>query len=187
MNMELADKLLALRKQKAWTQATAAKNIAIQQSYLSKLENGHYQPSGDVIEKLCSAYDVSEGELIPQPKRVSKRLSLWLSLAILGFILIINAHFTLTFPQTYYTYKAQPLVLTQGDQLSIDYHLVDEYKGEIYIENFYGSNYEFTLVAQREITRSENRWLIALGVLLLSFAVGRGIIIKLKIARPRWI
>ena len=55
---QIANLLLQLRKQKGWTQAFAAREIGIQQSYLSKLENGKFLPSQEVYEKIAVAYDV---------------------------------------------------------------------------------------------------------------------------------
>lgn len=61
--MILTEKLKALRKSKGWTQAQAADAIAIQQSYLSKLENGLFEPSEEVIAKIALAYKISTREL----------------------------------------------------------------------------------------------------------------------------
>jgi len=165
--MELADKLLLLRKDKNWTQAVAAKNIAIQQSYLSKLENGHYQPSQEVIEKLCRAYHVKEKYLCVPSKKKHQKTFFLLLISIIGVVLIITGHFSLIFPQTYYTYKTQPLVQVHKAQLSLDYHLSDSYQGDKYIQVFSGIKYEYTLIAEKEIDRLENRWLIIIGLVLL--------------------
>lgn len=164
--MELADKLLTLRKMKGWTQAQAAKHIAIQQSYLSKLENGHYQPSAEVLAKLCLAYEVQESELISAPTKQRNNSVYWFSAGTIGLLLMVNGYFSLFFSQTYYTYQAQRLGRSPSEVLNIDYHLTDTYQGDKYIEMFYGVNYEFSLVATREVTREENRWLMSLGLCL---------------------
>ncbi|WP_256729588.1 MULTISPECIES: helix-turn-helix domain-containing protein [unclassified Pseudoalteromonas] len=52
----LGKELKRLRSDKKWTQAFAAREIGIQQSYLSKLENGQFIPSPEVIEKLKRCY-----------------------------------------------------------------------------------------------------------------------------------
>ncbi len=168
--MELADKLLLLRKDKGWTQAVAAKNIAIQQSYLSKLENGHYQPSSDVIEKLCLAYMIKEGDLISQPRRQNPAARYLISsaalAAVLALVIAINGYFALIFPQTYYTYKTQAITAGTESELTLNYHLTDTYQGDKYIEEFSSVKYEYSLVATREVSRKENRWLMSIGSLV---------------------
>ena len=54
--MSLGIELKQLRANKKWTQAFAAREIGIQQSYLSKLENGQFIPSAELIEKLEFCY-----------------------------------------------------------------------------------------------------------------------------------
>jgi transcriptional regulator with XRE-family HTH domain len=169
--MELAETLIRLRKDKGWTQAIAAKNIAIQQSYLSKLENGHYQPSSDVIDKLCLAYGVQVDALIDQPKAqhtlTRYLLSSTVIAATIGLLLLINGYFSLVFPQTYYTYKTQVISAVGPSAVTLNYHLTDYYQGDKYIESFSGVKYEYTLLSTREVSRVENRWLMSLGTLLL--------------------
>lgn len=165
--MELADKILQLRKDKGWTQAIAAKNIAIQQSYLSKLENGQYQPSTDVIEKLCSAYQISINDLLPKAKVNQKTPWPAYSSALFGLTLIIFGHFALIFPQSYYTYKTVPMQTSPAQMQTSYYHVTDEYLGDNYVRTLNGIRYEYTLMAVREINRKENRGLIAAGILIL--------------------
>jgi len=175
IKMELSDKLMLLRKGKGWTQAIAAKNIAIQQSYLSKLENGHYQPSEDVIEKLCIAYNIKSEELVPSQKKKYIKEHYFLLSSFMGLVLIINGYFSLIFPQTYYTYKTEQLsqVQVQKTNLSIDYHFTDNYQGDKYIKVFSGNKYEYTLISERNISRPENRWLIALGLFFLLIPISK--------------
>ncbi|MBU2894933.1 helix-turn-helix transcriptional regulator [Colwellia sp. D2M02] len=182
--MKLADKLILLRKEKGWTQAIAAKNIAIQQSYLSKLENGHYQPSNDVIEKLCLAYDVPINSLINQLKAKPALMRYLLPSAIvsatLGVMLLLNGYFALIFPQAYYTYKAQVVSASEKSLVTLNYHLTDNYQGDKYIEEFAGVKYEYTLLSTREIKRAENRWLMSIGSLLLIIAFSLYCYFRLK-------
>jgi transcriptional regulator with XRE-family HTH domain len=169
--VELSDKLRLLRKETGWTQAIAAKTIAIQQSYLSKLESGHYQPSSDVIEKLCLAYNVKEHYLIEQPRRkysVAGHLLLGtVFAAVLALVVVINGYFGLIFPHTYYTYKAQAITQVSEPKLTLDYHLTDIYQGDKYISEFSNIKYEYSLVATRDVNRKENRWLMSIGSLVL--------------------
>ena len=54
--MKFGDYLRDQRNEKGWTQPEAAEQRGIEQSYLSKLENGKAYPSEEVFEKLRSAY-----------------------------------------------------------------------------------------------------------------------------------
>jgi len=167
--MELADKLIQLRKAKGWTQANAANIIDIQQSYLSKLENGHYVPSSDVVDKLCIAYQIKSSELLSVPNKQLKTYSFVSVLLITSIMLLAAGYLSLFFPQTYYTYKATPVQSVQSEEVMLNFHLTDEYQGEIFLQNISGIEYKFKLIAQRKISRKENRWLIALGI--VSFVV----------------
>lgn len=162
--MELADKLLQLRKAKGWTQANAANIIDIQQSYLSKLENGHYVPSLEVVDKLCIAYQIKNSELLSLPNKQLKIYSFVSILLITSIVLLTSGYLSLFFPQTYYTYKATPVQSVQSREVMLNFHLTDEYQGEMFLQNISGLEYKFELIAQREISRKENRWLIALGI-----------------------
>ncbi len=180
--MRLADKLIKLRKEKNWTQAVAAKTIDIQQSYLSKLENGRYIPSMDVVEKLSNAYGVSSADLVEQPnKRVAGTKYSLLGL-VFGVLLFSIGYFGLVFPQTYYTYETSPIDQKDTSQISLNYHLSDEYNGEKYVKEFSSVRYEYVLIAQRDILRKENRWLISLGLLFLICSISY-FLISLRINR----
>ncbi len=169
--MTLANKLIQLRTKHNWTQANAAKTIDIQQSYLSKLENGHYVPSQDVIIKLCKAYKVKADELLPKSQKQFSILPSFF--VILAFSLIISGYFSLFFPSNYYTYKSTPVTKIDSSINQPNFHLTDQYLGEHYLQEVSGNKYKFSLVAQRNISRKENRWLISLGsiILLLSITV----------------
>lgn len=168
--MDLAEKLVQLRKGLGWTQAIAAKKITIQQSYLSKLESGQYLPSEEVINKICLAYEVKTEELLPSPKKKKNNDYIWIISSVIGLIFILVGYFSLVFPQTYYTYKVKSVDVLSSKQ-HINYHLSDHYQGEKYRQTFDDVKYEYSLVAQRDISRAENRWLIACGCLLIFLPV----------------
>jgi len=170
--MELADKLLALRKNLGLTQAHAAKKIDIQQSYLSKLENGHYVPSQDVLVKLCIAYNVKSEELVPSPRKSSKQSMVASALTVFAIALILSGYFTLFFPQTYYTYKISPVEQVTSSSIQLRAQVTDQYLGDMYVKKLSDINYKFELLSQREVSRKENRWIIAIGVLMLVVSVG---------------
>ncbi|MCJ8319335.1 MAG: helix-turn-helix transcriptional regulator [Colwellia sp.] len=178
--MDLAGKLLQLRKLRGWTQAHAAKNIDIQQSYLSKIENGHFTPSPEVMEKFCHAYNTSKEELLSAPdvtNKVGDKGNLTLSLFIglfftLAISLLLIAQLALIYPQTYYNYKTIPLSSSHDKKYLLNFHLTDKYLGEQYIQKIDNVNYQFKLVAQREVSRKENRWLTAIGIFFMVLALG---------------
>jgi len=170
--MELADKLLQLRKSQGWTQANAAKIIDIQQSYLSKLENGHYTPSADVIVKLCIAYKIKSEELLPSPDKSIKSNLITSVLAIFALALILSGYFTLFFSQSYYTYKITPMEQVANASFPLKAQVTDQYLGDMYVKKISDNNYKFELISQREISRKENRWMMAIGLLVLVATIG---------------
>lgn len=54
--MTFGEFLKVQREAKEWKQPEAAQKIAIEQSYLSKLENNKAVPSADIFDRLMSAY-----------------------------------------------------------------------------------------------------------------------------------
>jgi transcriptional regulator with XRE-family HTH domain len=166
--MDLSQKLIQLRKDRGWTQAHAAQNINIQQSYLSKLENGHFVPSDDVISKLCDAYNVKQKELVEPQKKEKGDLTIRVSLLLtISFFFILVGQFSLFFSQTYYNYKTQPIDVNEKASFVLNFHLTDQYLGENYIKTIEGTKYRFELVAQRDVQRKENGWLTAFGILIM--------------------
>lgn len=169
--MELSAKLVELRKEKGWTQAVAAKNIDIQQSYLSKLESGLYQPSTEVIEKICRAYGVKQNKILPRPKADFTKYSTTPICLCLGLFLFLAGYFSLFFPDTFYTYQVKQLATQDSKITSVSYHLTDNYLGETFIDTVDGKQFEYQLSAQRVIKRAENRWMIVFGLMIMSVPV----------------
>jgi len=169
--MQFSEKLIQLRKDKGWTQAIAARNINIQQSYLSKLENGRFIPSEEVIDKLCLAYDISPKDLNLSKPAQHLGGKIWVVGLLLGLAVIITAHFGLLYPQTYYTYKVTPLGEVDTSETGLSYHLSDQYNGEKYVTTFSSIQYEYELIAERVILRKENRWLFIMGIIITFFAL----------------
>ncbi|MEQ8954557.1 MAG: helix-turn-helix transcriptional regulator, partial [Gammaproteobacteria bacterium] len=50
--MNFGEKLRLLRTEKGWHQPELAEKLGIEQSYLSKLENGHSLPSGEILDNV---------------------------------------------------------------------------------------------------------------------------------------
>ncbi|MBS3797091.1 helix-turn-helix transcriptional regulator [Pseudoalteromonas sp. BDTF-M6] len=173
--MELAEQLITLRKQQNWTQAFAAREIGIQQSYLSKLENNKVLPSNEVLAKLAQAYNVSAADLLPraqpQSPQGSHRLPLCWILSVAGLLVLATvlwalAYFELLYAQTHYTYQ---FVSTDNAHSLSGYHLTQTYLGEAAISADGSTQYRF--YGERDISREENRWLFAISILLLITAL----------------
>lgn len=64
--MNLGEKLRQLRQDRDLTQPELAEAMGIEQSYLSKLENGKYVPSSDVFSQLLDALDMQVGDLVDE-------------------------------------------------------------------------------------------------------------------------
>ena len=60
----LGEKLRQLREAKNLGLKTAAPKADVTYSYLSKIENGHKNPTSDLLEKLCDIYDADKDEII---------------------------------------------------------------------------------------------------------------------------
>lgn len=168
----LGTELKHLRANKKWTQAFAAREIGIQQSYLSKLENGQFIPSPDVIEKLSACYQISFDHLIPNLAKTSNSTNKlkWVSIILIttGILIYLCAVLNIFYPETYFTYQAKNL-----DFWAIN--ITEMYKGEKYIEG----DVVYEIIGQRDVSRLENRALMVssavliLGGLLVSLLINK--------------
>jgi len=62
--MKFGEYLRDKRAERGWTQPEAASRAKIEQSYLSKLENGKSIPSGDIYHRLVDAYGIDAQEMV---------------------------------------------------------------------------------------------------------------------------
>ena len=62
--MKFGEYLRHKRAERGWTQPEAAARAKIEQSYLSKLENGKSIPSGDIYHRLVDAYRIDAQEMV---------------------------------------------------------------------------------------------------------------------------
>lgn len=150
----LGMELKRLRANKKWTQAFAAREIGIQQSYLSKLENGQFIPSPEVIEKLKLCYsEANFDKCLPINSHVNKPLNVTLiislSLFIFGLIAWLCATYEIFYPETYFTYQAK-----LNDFLA--FNVTQQYQGERFIEG----DATYHIVGERQVSRIENRFLV---------------------------
>ena len=61
---ELADRVVAIRKEKGVTQNELAEILGITQPMVSKIESGAFRLNGEVIVKLAKLFEVSTDELL---------------------------------------------------------------------------------------------------------------------------
>ena len=64
--MKFGEYLKAQRENAGWTQPEAASKIAIEQSYLSKLENDKAVPSAEIFDRLMQAYQFTIKQISEQ-------------------------------------------------------------------------------------------------------------------------
>ena len=173
MPSDLAQQLQKLRQQRGWTQAAAAEKIQIRQSYLSKLENGRYLPSPQVLQQIADAYQLPLCEL--QPELVTSQAHLrtassnyWptLLLMLLAGSLFVSGRLALWYPEQFYTYQAEP-------DLPI-YRVTAEYLGEKFSEHGKNTVNEYRLIGERKVARPENIRFQISALLLLPFAAIAG-------------
>ncbi|MDP5213685.1 helix-turn-helix transcriptional regulator [Pseudoalteromonas tunicata] len=155
----LGIELKRLRVERKWTQAFAAREIGIQQSYLSKLENSQFLPSEEVIDKLSLCYGVALTEFIPQTVQAVNPLDRFTKVAafvlLLALLLWLCAQFELFYPETYFTYQAK-----QAQFWVVN--VTQFYRGERFVEG----DVIYEIVGERRVSRFENRVILVLSYLL---------------------
>ncbi len=153
--MHLSEKIKQLRKEKEWTQPELAQEIGIEQSYLSKLENGKSIPSADIFQLIMAKFDLSIHELLDgvdqsivhrhlrQIPEVANYLSLnksndlrsrriWLVSSafcfVIGVVLLIASQFGLLLPETQYQYISKGVV-KEGESKEVFTNFMQGYAG----------------------------------------------------------
>lgn len=161
----LGKELKRLRSDKKWTQAFAAREIGIQQSYLSKLENGQFIPSPEVIEKLKRCYGeacfdcylpVTTSTKVP----LKKLPILSFTLLIISLMVWLCATYEIFYAETYFTYQAK-----QEDFLA--FNVTQQYQGERFIEG----DVTYQIVGERQVSRIENRFLIVTSTVCILLSI----------------
>lgn len=91
--MSFSDNLRTLRLTRGLTQPALAEKAGIEQSYLSKLENGRSRPSEDVLTRLAQALDVKL-ETLQNGDETEERSRRWLrGLQVAGVTLALGIAF----------------------------------------------------------------------------------------------
>ena len=155
--MHFGDKLRQLRKQKDWTQPQLAEAIGIEQSYLSKLENGKSTPSADIYQLILDAFgtdteslleDIDSSVIHRQLRQIPevanflnhkisvdfKQRRRWLIgsalFSIFGICFIFSSYFGLIFPELQYNYQSKGVVL-KGESKEIFRNYTSRHYGDI--------------------------------------------------------
>lgn len=135
--MNFGEKLKELRGNKELTQPELAGKMGIEQSYLSKLENGKSLPSNDVLNRILDVFGLEIGDLLndldqsaqnhlrqipdvanhfsEQKQRLINNRRHWLLLSALllsfGVAFIYAGHTHLFFSNVIYQYRSSGIVL----------------------------------------------------------------------------
>lgn len=168
--------LRQFRLDKGWTQGQAAREIGIQQSYLSKLENDQALASMEILDKISATYDceISDIALVKDSKTYSTQpigRMFYASLlsALAGILLIALAYFGIIQNNTAYTYQlSQTQPNKQHTQIVMpNFVITDEFMGEKYRESVQGTQATYILLGERPISPLTNRVLYFFGVFLV--------------------
>ena len=62
--MTFHEKIQRLRKQKKWSQAELGEKIGVHVTHISRLENGKFMPSMDLLLKLAEIFEVTTDYLL---------------------------------------------------------------------------------------------------------------------------
>ena len=65
----LAKRIVALREQNRWTQAELSKKVGLDNTKLSKIENGTRRISADELDKFAKVFDVSTDYLLGRKEK----------------------------------------------------------------------------------------------------------------------
>lgn len=100
--MSFQDNLRTLRLARGLTQPALAEKADIEQSYLSKLENGRSKPSEDVLARLANALETSPEALANddnlEDRRLVKPVAISIGIAVLLGIAFFTGRITAIYP-----------------------------------------------------------------------------------------
>lgn len=136
--MDFGEKIKSLRQERSWTQPQLAQEMGVEQSYLSKLENGKSIPSPDTFSLLMRVFEQRADELLAdvnsqfvrdklahipavasvvnsRNSKVFFQAKRWLlvsaALCVLGIGIFFAAHYGWLFPERVYNYRSSGVVL----------------------------------------------------------------------------
>ena len=71
--MKLAEKIMAMRKQRGWSQEELAQQLSVSRQSVSKWESGASVPDLDKILKMSEIFDVSTDALLKEEMDLNER------------------------------------------------------------------------------------------------------------------
>lgn len=167
--------LRQIRLDKGWTQGQAAKEIGIQQSYLSKLENDQALPSLEILKKIATTYhchisDIAFAKEVKENSNESLGRLFYIGTALIltGFLSIALAYFGIIQNNTAYTYQLSQYENPkhQSEVLLPNFIVTDEFMGEKYREPYQGTDETYILLGERTISPLINRVFYFVGMIL---------------------
>lgn len=205
--MTFGDKLKSLRVTRDWTQPEAAAAIGVEQSYLSKLENGSI-PSAEVFRRLLdglqtSMEEVLEGldtdslnklrriaevdDYLADRARVSvvrhrRYITALIATVALGAALIYAGLSGMFFPEVVYGYAA----VTQDREAEVrsdEVYLTHRYRGYSFTLSTDSGTLTYNLEDERSIDRWQNKLVTFVGVFAATFGF-LGLIVASPGKRP---
>lgn len=192
--MRFGDYIRDVRRRLDWTQPEAAREIGIEQSYLSKLETGKSYPAEDVFSSIIQRYDIDLSELSgalfaseldrlrdvtqmrafilnrerAQANRLRRMIYLGIGCLALGGACLGAATLAQDKDVTLYQYSSQ-MSLSEQDSNQTEYRLLEDYRDVVFSEG--ERNWRLIGSATRT-DRSPLRWFIIPGMALIFGAIG---------------
>ena len=109
--MAFHDNLRTLRLARGLTQPALAENADIEQSYLSKLENGRSRPSDEVLARLAQALETAPENLLSNgDDHDSRRIWLWRATMAATIIVVLLVGFIIGRATAIYPLSAKQLM-----------------------------------------------------------------------------
>ncbi len=191
--MDFGERLKQLRSDRDWTQPEASSEIGVEQSYLSKLENGAI-PSSEVFRRILDTYNISVGDVLDhlddksvnQLRRISevdqhvtdratadhsrtkRYIQSLIVAAALGAALVYAGTAQLFFPTTAYTYTGIAAGGMSADTDSPPPLLSYEFRGTTFTLPGETGVITYTLSDTRDVERWHNKLILFIGVFLLT-------------------
>ncbi|MGH8401734.1 MAG: helix-turn-helix domain-containing protein, partial [Gammaproteobacteria bacterium] len=117
--------LRTLRLTRGFTQPALAEKADIEQSYLSKLENGRSKPSEDVLARLASALETTPEALANGDEADPGRNKLWYALIAITGVVLLAAMFFIGRITSMYAISPQQVVAGSHSQADMTQQIMN--------------------------------------------------------------
>ncbi|MGH8401264.1 MAG: helix-turn-helix domain-containing protein [Gammaproteobacteria bacterium] len=123
--MSFHDNLRTLRLTRGFTQPALAEKADIEQSYLSKLENGRSKPSEDVLARLASALETTSEALANGDEADPGRGKLWYALIAIASAVLLAVMFFIGRITSMYAISPQQVVAGSHSQSDLTQQIMN--------------------------------------------------------------